>query len=377
MNHEESQGARLLRLVENGEAVSEIAARENRSQAGIRGMISRERRLRAIRTGGIEERETMHDPGVWQSQAVPKLYIEPEPELAEDEDFAPPVDDYKTLMNKLSGLRGMQKIVYLSDLHIPDHNPQALGLTLKLIEAAKPDYVHIGGDAFDFEALSRFVKSWRRKSADALKEIRKPYQDFMRSVHSIVPDAIKTVLPGNHEVRFDHVVGETAFPITLYENYADICRVGGTVHWLDEMQEVWLGHLLMQHGIRYGESAAKAALFDVSMSYWVIGGHAHQPGIYMRRQPIPGVFPLRYRNVTSIVNGCLCNRPPAYSRHRTQHSKWIWTATVLDLDPKGDMVNPQMVTYHERRDGSIECFYGDKHLIEAASPTFWKGGLTA
>ena len=47
-------------------------------------------------------------------------------------------------------------VLCLFDLHIPDHDEEALKLVTNLAFALQPDVIVFGGDMFDFDAMSRF-----------------------------------------------------------------------------------------------------------------------------------------------------------------------------------------------------------------------------
>ena len=90
------------------------------------------------------------------------------------------------------------KEVFISDVHLPFQDDDALDLTFEIIRDYKPSLVWLGGDIIDGYALS----SWLTSSQINLKEEIFAAESFFERLRKICPNAEIVWQMGNHEVRF-------------------------------------------------------------------------------------------------------------------------------------------------------------------------------
>ena len=107
-----------------------------------------------------------------------------------------------------SGVYGARKpyrrILWMSDLHIPYHDPRAVNAVLEFARDWTPDLVVVGGDLYDFYGISRWEKSPARLRETIQLELDagKP---IVQAIDSLGADV--DYILGNHEARLASLVG--------------------------------------------------------------------------------------------------------------------------------------------------------------------------
>lgn len=327
----------LLMLHEGGMSYKEIAAEMKLSYDSVRGRVNRARRGRA-------------------EQALP---------IGNTADRRPEADDhrYKELTTRLSRLPRLARLLICSDQHMPDHDPRALALAVKLAKATQPDVIVLNGDTFDFSQIGRFPQHHSTVKKDVFRAVRGAYHAHIHELSSAAPGAAIIHLDGNHNARLGSYLAEhTDFQETLLDEYRALVRAGNRVLYLGEVQELELPGLLIQHGTRYGKNAAAHALEDLGGNYPMVQGHTHRPASLYKR--IKARTPAGYHVVMSAVGGCLCNIPPAYTSHKTRQGAHQLQGVVLaHIDMRGGaLTNLQNVVFHSRADGALVAIVGNEVL---------------
>ena len=92
------------------------------------------------------------------------------------------------------------RVLYLTDIHIPYHNIEALSAAIQFGHDKRVDTIFIGGDFLDFYSLSTFERDPRQRGfADELEMGREVLGILRREF----PDASMLYQLGNHEERFE------------------------------------------------------------------------------------------------------------------------------------------------------------------------------
>jgi predicted phosphodiesterase len=251
----------------------------------------------------------------------------------------------------------------LTDIHLPDENKDAIKLALKVCNEAEVDCIVLMGDNFDFDLLSTFATSRKRKMRDAIKEVDDKWHKLIDDIKENCPTC-KTIVTfrGNHDSRIERWNDAHGNPFgdSLEENYVEMIRSKGRVLWLGDMQETYLGNLYIQHGKRVGENAAKSTLKDIGWSTPVVQGHNHRPAVYWHRVNKANVNE-GYRVVTSASIGALCNNPPHYQTDSNM-SAWINGMAIAHVNMLGEDVNIQNIVFHRNKQGFLWCGFG-KEII--------------
>jgi len=339
----------------------EIAVIERLSHASVRGRIGRARRARAA----FQQQAAIPSPAQPQVNAplspatLLALYASlnrpAPPDLRNDTEHDR--DDWHTIERKLSGMKRLAKVMLLGDIHFPDHDSTALKLAAEIALWLTPDVIVLNGDTFDFTELSSFAQHWKQSRQDAFQAIRKPYYEFIDLLRSYCPNAAILHLDGNHNSRLYRYLAEhSQFAETIAMDYRALVRHGGVLY-MGELQELDLGHMLIQHGRKVGLNAAKKAMEDLGM-YSQVQSHTHVPEIVYRRVKRKHGSAV----VMSTVTPCLCKINPAYHAHETRQSRWIQGVTVVHVDMQGnELVNAQNVIFHPRAGSRLTALCGKQY----------------
>lgn len=224
-------------------------------------------------------------------------------------------------------------VAALPDIHVPFHDPRALGAALKYLADHRWDIVIQLGDAIDLDIISRFVVHKPRLVEG--RRIKSDVEDTQAVLRSIVkaaraknPKARVVFLEGNHEHRLErlidaapHLDGLMNAPQLLgltelgvewvpYESTGEIFRVGklafihGAYHNL---------HHAKKHVDQYGLSVAYGHLHDISMH---TGAAFELPKGDLWGSKVSGI----HASKCAISLGCLCDYNQKYINGRP--SKW-------------------------------------------------------
>jgi hypothetical protein len=251
------------------------------------------------------------------------------------------------------------------DQHYPDDCQQAIQLGHQLEAVVKPDINVLMGDQFDLDALGRFGQSRRRNHHDAFEEVVGPYHRFIDRLHAPV-----AAIMGNHDGtksgRVARALDEVFAPlaVTIEEAYVDIIRAGGKVWYLGGMNEVKINSIVLQHGTRTGEYAAKNALKDRGFGLANVGVHTHFPSLSILSQDVPGDDDA-YRVIMSAVLGTLGNRLSHYVQG-TRKTRHIHCMGVATFSLETWIANTELIVFHPHPDGSLVAFYGGHVLAQPA-----------
>jgi len=205
----------------------------------------------------------------------------------------------------------MTKIAMVADTHAPFHDPYAVELACKLIQAFEPDeLVHLA-DGVDFYAVSSFDRDPERinqlqQELDAAFEVNQQLSSAASTAECYYLET------GNHEARWlrylhkhPEINGLRALEfLNLLRLTESGWQLGG------EEREYCAGRLTLRHGRRVSKHAgtsARYALDDEMHQRSVIIGHSHRQGVIMERGPrlLVGGWEV----------GCLCQLEPEYARH--------------------------------------------------------------
>jgi len=199
-----------------------------------------------------------------------------------------------------------EKSVFLSDMHVPFQDKEAITTAYNFIKWFQPDRVWLLGDIIDFQQISRFDTDPSRLLT--IQEDLDDTKDILAELRKVSPNSIITYLEGNHEERlvrycWTHPAIANLKALTL-----------PTLLDLDKLNITYNGHLdqivyndfAIEHGdIIRQESAytAKAQMDRRGISG--ITGHSHRLGTYYKTN-MGG-------DAIWLENGCLCSRKPTYT----------------------------------------------------------------
>ena len=201
-------------------------------------------------------------------------------------------------------------ILFLSDLHIPFHNINALTVALKYGKEKKINCIFINGDLIDFYQISRFVTLERKRSV--AEELMLANQ-FLDSLNKFFPKIPIYFLFGNHDMRLQKYlavkapelldVPEFRLEMLLKAKEHNMTVIPDTTLVKVEKLNITHGHLVLR-GFFSPVNGARGTFLRAKAS--TIISHIHNVSTHTEKT-------IAQRFITCYSTGCLCEITPAYN----------------------------------------------------------------
>jgi len=222
------------------------------------------------------------------------------------------------------------RVVVYSDIHAPFQDDRAIELVNKFCGWYQPQRVVLIGDVIDFYAISKFDKSPRRATNEAMVEEVDTTQRILKGIRGANPKAKIQMVVGNHEFRLRKFIFKLQAEVPLLATMLDISGVGleellGLMLNLNglgielvdldpEMAKftdcyVTIGKIHIGHWDKvnkYAGYTAKNLIADKGVD--IIQGHTHRVGSSFRRT-LGGL-------IEAHEIGCLCGLKPQYTSEK-------------------------------------------------------------
>lgn len=277
--------------------------------------------------------------------------------------------DGKAKLVRPSTPSAWETVVFLSDIHVPYHDPVLVDAATQIIAAVNPDRVVINGDTNDFFGLSRFNKAAER--FDELQNEINMGRMIRALVRESAPNAIMDETLGNHEERLLTYPGFNApglrtLDVLKPSNLLGLSEYEITLHPRNgfRLRE----NFLVEHGqvVRKGSGeSAKARLNDTLISG--IMGHTHRLDSNRRSG---------YRDLVWYEQGCLCAMNPDYV---IGEANWKQGFAIGTFSTKTENFDVQLVPAVGRGFIFDGKHYGDTgeepDVYTGARPTFEFNGI--
>lgn len=228
-------------------------------------------------------------------------------------------------------VHGAQRVLRLSDIHYPFHDPQALEAAVEYGMKHDPTILLLGGDIMDCHDLSvhdkdprdRYTETELRMIGDELKQFRRAF-----------PKARIIWQEGNHEQRLKRYLQRKApelWGLPMLDIPGLVNMVNGPdammgVEWVDECRTIHIGHLAFLHGheFRGGGGVNPARWLFLRTGENALCGHFHRTSEHS--EPT-----LSRKQVATWTSGCLCEMRPAYLRNNKWNHGFMW----IDVEQSG------------------------------------------
>lgn len=201
----------------------------------------------------------------------------------------------------------IKKILFLSDLHFPYHNTEAINAAIQEGKKENVDCVYINGDLLDFYQVSHFLKDPRKADMFNELELGKEFFGYLRQEF---PKANIYYVPGNHEIRLEkylmvkapELLGIPEFRLDVLLNVRE-----HDVVFIPHGSKIYFGKLLVEHGdkLRGTGGVSPARTLALKFKRHCISGHWHRTNEAISKVYDSDSF------VTYSV-GCLCELEPEY-----------------------------------------------------------------
>lgn len=216
------------------------------------------------------------------------------------------------------------RLLILSDIHIPYHSLSALTCTFDYAKKEKPDAILLNGDTLDFFGLSRFVKDPKARS---FAEELRAFKEFMDVLKKTFNAKVYFKL-GNHEERYFHFLWMKAHEIVGVEEFEleNIIKARAEgIEIIKDKRIIKAGDLNIIHGHEFGGSVfspvniARGLFLRGKVS--AIQGHNHQTSEHTESN-------MNGEIMTTWSVGCLSELNPAY----LPINKWNHGFAIIDID---------------------------------------------
>lgn len=208
--------------------------------------------------------------------------------------------------------KGHNRVLVLSDLHVPYHSVEALTLAVNYGKSVGINAVHINGDLVDFYATSSFQTDPRKRDLKHEIDSTKEVLGWLREEFDGIPIYLSI---GNHDRRWERFLMAKA-PELLGIPEFEYSYIFGcdalNIKVLTDKQKVMMGGLTVVHGdtifrgFGTAVSAARNAFMKTNES--ILAGHVHKTSEYTAMKMNGGM-------ITCWTTGCLCSLAVDYNPH--------------------------------------------------------------
>jgi len=222
--------------------------------------------------------------------------------------------------------KGNDKILLLSDIHVPYHSIDALTVAINYAKQKEGiNTVILNGDIVDFYQASSFVRDPRKKKLSEEFDI---FKDFISKLYFSLGEPKMYFKQGNHEERFERYLFLKAPELLdIQEFKLNILLEFGKygIEYIDKKRIIKAGKLSILHGHEFGRSVfspvnpARGVYMRAKES--TIIGHHHQTSEHT--EPTLGG-----KIITTWSTGCLCELNPEYM----PINKWNHGCAFIETD---------------------------------------------
>lgn len=201
------------------------------------------------------------------------------------------------------------KILVLSDLHIPYHDIQAITTALDYGKKQGINTILINGDLIDFYQISRFTNLERKRSVKDELEITK---EFLSILNKVFPKVPIYFLKGNHDNRLEYYLATKAPELLDVSEFRLKDLLEAEKHNMQIFDDTTLikagklsithGHLLLR-GVFSPVNPARGSFLRAKAS--VLIGHSHKVSTHTETT-------INSKTIACYSTGSLCELCPSY-----------------------------------------------------------------
>jgi predicted phosphodiesterase len=193
------------------------------------------------------------------------------------------------------------RLVIITDIHIPYNNVPATKTALEFIRDTKPAYVGINGDAIDFYAISRYSRDPKRRLhlADELGA----FNAFLDDVAKAAGKAQIILVKGNHEQRWssyirDHAVELEGLAVLSFQSLLGLKK--RNIVWAPAGFTYGSFRIVHGDGLFASKGGQTSHKWIDKMHSSMAVGHIHRLSIVERRTPNGTLFGVECGTLSSM-----------------------------------------------------------------------------
>jgi len=216
-----------------------------------------------------------------------------------------------------------QRLLVLSDIHIPYHSVNSLTIAFDWAKKQKPDAILLNGDTLDFFGLSRYAKDPKKRSFSSELE---SFKDFITILKKTFDAKIYFKI-GNHEERYEHYLWMKAGELSGIDDFelGNIIKARAEgIEIISDKRIMKAGELNIIHGHEYFGSFSPV---NIARGLFTKGkvsamqGHNHQTSEHTEAD-------MNGKITTTWSVGCLSELHPMYM----PLNKWNHGFAFIEID---------------------------------------------
>jgi hypothetical protein len=221
------------------------------------------------------------------------------------------------------------KLGILSDIHIPEHDIDALTVAIRDLQNENIDGLLLNGDILDMHQVSRHFKDPGR--ARIKKEFELGLQ-FIEAIKRAFPEIPIYFKEGNHEKRWPVWLRSRAIEIWDDEEYTIPSKLRLGEHgitWIPNIQPIKYGNLWIIHGNEISGNSRVSPAHAVSLKTHesTLTGDKHRPDKKHAKHQLSG-------NISSYYTvGCLCGLRADY----LPNNDWMHGFAIAYVNSQGNI----------------------------------------
>lgn len=225
-------------------------------------------------------------------------------------------------------ISGKNRVLVLSDIHIPYHDENALKSAVEFGVKVKPSIILLNGDIGDFYGVSRHSKDPRRELSQELEAIRQ----FLFWLRKQFPKARILYKVGNHEDRLHRfmlsrapeLLGINHFTLSSFLHFDEL-----KIELVESLQLIRLGFLPVYHGHELPQGMSSPV--NPARGIWMRVQESLLCGHWHRTSEHTESTGLEKRLSSCWSTGCLCDLSPDYAIV----NRWNHGFAVIEIDDAG------------------------------------------
>lgn len=247
--------------------------------------------------------------------------------VIEEEDDGVKVDYSIPQITKYKDVSG-EKVIILSDIHIPYEDKVALEIAISYMKDNEPDHIVLNGDIADMYTVSSYDKYTRNRPS--IQDEINAVVSFFQRLRDLFPEAKISFLIGNHEIRLQKYIQKNADALVELDalSLPKLFKLEElSIDYYPADRPLEIGKLLITHGelCRKGAGSTARGHRDKYNSSVAVG-HIHRGSVGYQR--------VREGQQIMIENPCLCKMDVEYGNF----FDWLQGFTELLVDNEGDVV---------------------------------------
>jgi len=221
------------------------------------------------------------------------------------------------------------KLGILSDIHIPEHDMQALTVAIRELKTSNINGLLLNGDILDMHAVSRHFKD---PSKARVKKEFELGRAFIEAIKKHFPDMPIYFKEGNHEKRWTAWLRTRALEIWDDDEYTIPNKLKLGEHhitWIPNNQPIKYGDLWIIHGNEITGNSRVSPAHAVSLKTHeaTLTGDKHRGDRRIVKHQLSGKLDIYY------TTGCLCGLRADYM----PNNDWVHGFAIAYVNSQGNI----------------------------------------